>query len=262
VETQGTVTLAVYRLNLGTGFREFLRELAELSRGVRQADASVIPLPVKPLRDLAAGRKSYTSYRRSVRALLERLAVLQNSSGRVLAGPALVKFGNASFLSVIDAATGQEVARKVVRLNPYCGGYTGRPPVVDVGGLRVCLILLDDILYPEVVRYCTYSGVDVVISLVPPLLDLDPEVLVATSRTRAVENRVHVIIAGGYSEGSTTPTVLVRSDGRPVDLSSEERSEVVYVSIAPSSGRTREDPELRKLYVEIVRELNKRVGQT
>jgi hypothetical protein len=262
METQGTVTLAVYRLNLGTGFREFLRELTELSRGVRQVDASVVPLPVKPLRDLVTGRKSYTSYRRSVRALLERLATLQSSSGRVFAGPALVKFGNASFLSVVDAVTGQEVARKVVKLNPYCGGYTGRSPLVNVGSLRICLTVLDDILYPEVVRYCTYSGADVMIGIVPPLLDLDPEVLVATSRTRAVENRIHVIVAGGYSEGGTTPTVLVRSDGRPVDLSTEERSEVVYVSIAPSSGRTREDPELRKLYVEIVRELNKRVGLT
>jgi len=257
METRGTVTLAVYRLNLGTGFREFLRELAELSRGVRQVDVSVVPLPVKPLRDLVAGRKSYTSYRRSVRAVLERLATVV-SSGRVLSGPALLKFGNTSFLSVVNATTGREVSRKVVRLDPYCGGYTGRPPVVEVGGLRICLTVLDDVLYPEVARYCTYSGASVMVGVVPPLLDLDPEVLVAASRARAVENRIHVIVAGGYSESGATPTVLVRSDGKPVDLSSEGKSEVVYVSIGPSPSEPGEDPELRKWYAEIIRELNKR----
>lgn len=259
METRGTVTLAVYRLNLGTGLREFLRELAELSRGVRQVDISVIPLPVKPLRDLVVGRKSYTSYRRSVKAALERLATLV-SSGRALSGPALLKFGNVSFLSVVDATTGQEVARKVVRLDPYCGGYIGRPPIVEVGSLRICLTVLDDVLYPEVARYCTYSGASVMVSVVPPLLDLDPEALVAASRTRALENRIHVIVAGGYSESGTTPTVLVRSDGKPVDVSSEGKSEVIYVSISPSPSGPREDPKLRRWYAEIVRELNKKAG--
>ncbi len=256
MEARSTVTLAVYRLNLGTGVREFLRELVELSRGVRQVDVSLVPLPVKPLRDLISGRKSYTSYRRSVRVALDRLATLV-SSGRILAGPALLRFGNASFLSVVDAFTGQEVARKVVKLDPYCGGYTGRPPVVEVGGLRICLTVLDDILYPEVARYCTYSGASVMVSIVPPLLNLDLEVLVAASRARAVENRIHVIVVGGYSEGGLTPTVIVRSDGRTVDLASEESSEVFDVSISPTFRERRENPELRRRYVEIIREINK-----
>ncbi len=256
MEARGTVTLAVYRLNLGTGVREFLRELVELSRGVRQVDVSLVPLPLKPLRDFISGRKSYTSYRRSVRVALDRLATLV-SSGKVIAGPALLRFGNASFLSVVDAFTGQEVARKVVRLDPYCGGYTGRPPVVEVSGLRVCLTVLDDILYPEVARYCTYSGVSVIVSIVPPLLDLDLEVLVAASRARAVENRVHVIVAGGYSEGGSTPTIIVRSDGKPVDLTNEGDPEVFDVSISPTSIEHRENHELRRRYLEIIKEINK-----
>lgn len=249
------ITLAVYRLDLGVGAREFAKEVYKLAAEAGPSVASVVPLPEKPLRDLLAGRKDYSSYRRTVRALTDRVSAVV-SSERVYVGPAVVRYGRNTFLSVVEAVSKTEVSRKFVKLDPEFRGYVPRSPVVDVHGVGVCFLLLDDLLYPEVARYCAESGCSTLISIVPPIAELDPDLLILAARVRAYENSVGVVVVGGYSRGSSAPTVVVRRDGSLADVADDTRPEVLEIQLPGDRAERSGSGVVRSYYAKAIRALN------
>lgn len=238
MKAQDSVTIAVYRLNLGVGAKEFVKEVYNLAIESSPASASILPLPLKPLRDFMSGRKNYGSYRRAIRNLIAKISAVVNSE-RAYVGPVVVRYGGSTFLSVVEAVSGSEISRKFVRYGSDIRGHVPRLPSVIVGNVGVCFLVLDDVFYPETARYCVESGSSLLVSVLPPLADLDPELdpelAVAAARVRAYENGVNVVLLGGYVKDHSIPTVVVRRDGSIADIADETRSEIIEIQLAGES---------------------------
>lgn len=253
--TRGTVTVAVYRLNLGVGAREFVREVYRLTAEAGPANASVLPLPVKPLRELLAGRKSYGSYRRVARMLIGKVSAAVGSE-MVYLGPVAVRYGGNSYLSVVEGNSGAEVSRKFVRFGGDFKGHVPRTPIVDIRGVSTCFLVLDDLFYPEAARFCAEAGASALVGIVPPVVGLDPDLVVLAARMRAYENAVNVIVAGGYLKDGSAPTVVVRKDGSVADLASETRSEILEIELAGEAPARRRSEVALKHYAKAIKIIN------
>ncbi len=249
------VTLAVYRLDLGVGAKEFAKEVYRLAAEAGPSVASVVPLPAKPLRDLLAGRKDYSSYRRVVNSLTDRVSAVVGSE-RVYVGPAAMRYGRNTFLSVVEAVSRSEVSRKFVKFGPEFKGYVPRSPVVDVRGVSVCFLLLDDLFYPEVSRYCAESGCSTLIGVVPPVAELDPDLVILAARMRAYENSASVVVVGGYSREYSTPTVVVKRDGSLADVAEDSRPEVLEIQLSGDRVERPRSEVVRSYYAKTIRALN------
>lgn len=253
---RGSATIAVYRLNLGSSSREYIRELQKLSAEVGPADLSLIPLPTKIFKDLISGRKTYASYRKAVRAILNRISAL-SSSGRVYVSPVAVQYGGNSFISVVEAMTGLEISRKFIQYGNNFKGFLPKSPGVEVSNIKICFLVLDDIMYPEVARYCSSSGSNVLVSFSPPLEKVDPELIVFAARMRAYENNINIIVVGGYMEGESIPTLVVRRDGTVVDVTNDSQPEVLSIQLAQEEASQRPYIEaLRKYYAKAIKIMN------
>lgn len=249
------VSIAVYRLGLGSGIREFVKDVYRLAAETPTTNISMLLLPVKPLRDLLVGKKNYGSYRKAIRALSNRIASVINSE-RAYAGPVAMRFGESSFLSVIDLVSGAEVSRKFIRFNGLFKGYLPKSPIVDVRGVRLCIAVLDDILYPEVARYCAESGSSTLVDFFIPIIDIDPELVALVARLRAYENRLNVIVVGGYSNEYSIPTVIVKKDGSVADMTDDKQPEVVEVQLPPETERRAPSEISRRYYAKAIKMIN------
>ncbi len=255
MRSREAITLTVYRLDLGVGAREFAKEVYRLAAEAGPSAASVVPLPTKPLRDLLAGRKDYSSYRRVIKALTDRVSAVVGSE-RVYVGPVAARYGRNTFLSMVEATSKSEVSRKFVRFGPEFRGYVPRSPLVDVRGVSTCFLLLDDLFYPEVSRYCVESGCSTLISVVPPVAELDPDLVTLAARVRAYENSVGVVVVGGYSRERSTPTVVVRRDGSLADVVDDSRPEVLEIQLARDRTERPRSEVVRSYYAKAIRVLN------
>jgi hypothetical protein len=252
---QDSVTIAVYRLNLGVSTREYIKELHKLFAEVGPADLSIIPLPVKIFKDLASGRKAYASYRKSIRTLLDRIPVL-GSSGRVYVSPVAVQYGGNSFISVVEATTRLEVSRKFIQYGGNFKGFLPKSPGVDVFNMRICFLVLDDIMYPEVARYCSGSGSSVLVGFYPPVEMVDPELVVLAARMRAYENDTNIIVAGGYTKSESIPTLVVRRDGNVIDMTNDSQPEVLSIQLAQEVSPRPRIEALRTYYAKAIKVIN------
>lgn len=253
--TRESIVLTVYRLNIGVGTKEFLRELYRLATEASPTAISILPLPVKPLRDLLMGRKNYGSYKRGVRMLANKVSAIV-SSERTYVGPVVVRYGENTYLSMVEATSGIEVSRKFVRFSEEFKGYVPRFPSVSVRGVSICFLVLDDIFHPEVARYCVESGSTTLVSIVPPITEVDPDLIVLAARMRAYENAVNVIVVGGYIKDRTTPTAVVRRDGSIADIASDTRSEVLEIELASDIVARLYNEAVRRYYAKIIKILN------
>lgn len=253
---QASITITVYRLNLGTSSREYIRELQKLSVEAGPADLSVIPLPMKTFKDFVSGKRTYTSYRKAIRAILNRISAL-SSSGRVYVSPVIVQYGGNSFISVFEVMTGLEVSRKFIQYGDSFKGFLPKSPGIKVSNIRICFLVLDDIMYPEVARYCSGSGSNVLVSFSLPAEEINPELIVLAARMRAYENNVNVIIVGGYTEDESIPTLVVRRDGTIVDITNDSQPEVLSIQLAQEEVSQRPYIEaLRKHYAKAIKIMN------
>lgn len=259
--TQGSVTVAVYRLNLGVGAREFVREVYRLAAEVGPAGASILSLPVKPLRDLLAGRKSYGSYRRVSKTLISKVSAIVGSE-RAYVAPVAMRYGGNTYLSVIEGNSGAEVARKFVRFGGEFKGHVPRSPILSIRGVNTCFLILDDLFYPEVARYCAESGSTALVGIVPPVVELDPDLVILAARMRAYENMASVIVVGGYLKDGSTPTVVVRRDGSIADLANDARSEIIEIELAGEAPARRRNEVVRRHYARAIKILNSFGGDT
>ncbi|MCS7099228.1 MAG: hypothetical protein RMH84_02360 [Sulfolobales archaeon] len=255
MKTRDLVAIAVYRLNLGVGTKEFVREIYDLAVESSPVSASILPLPLKPLRDFMSGRKSYGSYRRAVRNLTTKISAVVNSE-RAYVGPVVVRYGGNTFLSVVEAASGSEISKKFIRYGGEFRGHVPRLPNVIIGNVSVCFLILDDVFYPETARYCAESGSSLLVSVLPPIADLDPELAVAAARVRAYENGVNVVLLGGYVKDRSIPTAIVRRDGSVVDIVNEARSEVIEIQLAGESTARPCCESMRRYFVKAIKMLN------
>ncbi|MEM1622965.1 MAG: hypothetical protein QW780_01845 [Sulfolobales archaeon] len=249
------MVLAVYRLNLGVGAREFIREVCRLATEAGPSAISVLLLPLKPLRDLLVGKKSYGSYKRAVRALMKKVSAVV-SSERTYMGPVAMRYGENTYLSIVEAASGTEVSRKFVRLGENFKGYVPKSPTVSVRGANMCFLIYDDIFHPEVARYCVESGSTTLVSVIPPTTELDPDLVVLAARIRAYENSVNVIVVGGYIENYSIPTAVIRRDGSVADIASDARPEVLEIELAGGTASRARNEVVRRYYARIIETLN------
>ncbi|MEM4659625.1 MAG: hypothetical protein QW741_03610 [Sulfolobales archaeon] len=255
METREPVVLTVYRLNLGVGTKEFIREVYRLATEAGPSGISMLLLPLKPLKDLLAGRKSYGSYKRAVRVLMNKVSAVVTSE-RTYVGPVVMRYGENTYLSIVEAASGTEVSRKFMRLGEDFKGYVPKSPTVVVRGTNICFLVYDDIFHPEVARYCVESGSTTLISVVPPITEVDPDLVVLAARMRAYENSVNVIVVGGYVKDRSTPTVVVKRDGSVVDIVNDARSEVLEIELAGDTASRVSNELVRKYYARIIKTLN------
>lgn len=255
------MTVTVYRLNLGVGAREFVREVYRLAAEAGPAGASILSPPVKPLRDLIAGRKSYGSYRRVTRMLVNRISAIVGSE-RAYVGPVAMRYGGNTYLSVIEGNSGTEVSRKFVRFGEEFKGHVPKSPTVNIRGVNACFLVLDDLFYPEVARYCTESGSTALVGIVPPVVELDPDLVVLAARMRAYENMTNVIVVGGYLKDGSTPTVVVRKDGSIADMANDARSEILEIELAGETPARHRNEVARRHYARAIKILNSFSGST
>lgn len=253
--TEEPVVIVVYRLNLGTGTREFVREVYKLASEASPSTATILPLPVKPLRDFLAGRKSYGSYKRVVRTLVHKISSVVTSE-RAYVGPVAVRYGENTFLSVFDAVSNTEVSRKFIRLGEELKGYVSKMPIVSLRGVGICFLLLDDIFYPEVARFCAESGSTTLISVFPPINNFDPDLVVLAARMRAYENKVNTIVVGGYLKDRSTPTVIIRKDGTVAEIANDPHSELLEIQLATESTTRSHSEAVRRHYAKTIKMLN------
>ncbi|MCX8184968.1 MAG: hypothetical protein RMI56_02285 [Sulfolobales archaeon] len=250
-----SVVIAVYRLNLGVGTKEFVREVYKLAIESSPASASILPLPLKPLRDFTSGRKNYGSYRRAIKTLTTKVSAVVNSE-RAYVGPVAMRYGGNTFLSVVEVMSGAEISRKFIKYGEGFKGHIPRLPNVIVGGISMCFLLLDDVFYPEAARYCAESGSTLLVGIFPPIADLDSELAVAAARLRAFENRVNVILLGGYVKDRSTPTVIVKRDGSVVDIADDTRSEVIEIQLTGESAIRPRSESMYKRFAKMLKILN------
>lgn len=259
MKTQGPAVLVVYRLNLGVGAREFVREVYRLAVEAGPASASILPLPVKPLRDFLSGKKSYGSYRRATKTLTNKVSAAVNSE-RTYVGPVTMRYGENTYLSVIEAVSGSEVSRKFIRFGEEFKGYVPKSPGVSTRGVYICFLLLDDIFYPEAARYCAESGSTALVGIVPPITEFDPDLIVLAARMRAYENAVNVIVVGGYLKEYSTPTIVVRRDGSVADIASDARSEILEIELTGEFFARPRSEVMRRYYAKVIKTLNSLSG--
>ena len=122
-------------------------------------------------------------------------------------------------------------------------------PTVDLGGVRVAVLICYDVEFPETVRAAALDGADVVIV---PTAQMEPYAHIAERLipVRAWENQVHLVYVNRVgSEGDLTyvgRSSIVGPDGVVLDALDAETTGLMIATIDPEATRRarRENPYL------------------
>jgi predicted amidohydrolase len=114
------------------------------------------------------------------------------------------------------------------------------PSVVDVGGLRVGVLICYDLRFPEAARMCALDGADLIALPTnwPVGVDFHPGIF---APSRAAENHCYLLAADrvGTERGVTFigRSLLVDYDGRQLAIASDDKEELLVGEIDPQAAR-------------------------
>ncbi len=149
---------------------------------------------------------------------------------------------NAALVSTPD---GQRYTYRKMHL-PYLGvdRFTtpgpDAPSVIDVGGLRIGVLICYDLRFPEAARMCALDGADLIALPTnwPVGVDFHPGIF---APSRAAENHCYLLACDrvGTERGVTFigRSVLIDYDGKQLAVASDTREELLVGEIEPEAAR-------------------------
>jgi len=258
-EDSNRAILAVARIDLGVGVKEYVRLVEETAEHLSNRVMTLITSPpVKPLHEVLVGRRKYSSYRNNLNTLLNKLSYLSQNQGiTLILSPVLRRAGNKLYITnVILPPVGLPIftGREIV---PATSSISSGPEyeVLKIGSINLCFSILNDLEIPEVCRMCLFKKGDAIVAVNPPLItDRDPEMTLSLAIARARENRLPLIGVGGYTEAGSVqqPTYIVRSDGKLAEVSESPEPNIFEVEISPVGKVYNLD--LTRRYLKLIKE--------
>jgi 5-aminopentanamidase len=225
--------------------------LERISRAVADAAAAGAVLAVLP-------EAAVTGY--AFASLDEGRAVARRAG--VVAGDAIAGLAEANGLTVICGtleAMGEEIFNAALMATPDGRRYTYRkmhlpflgidrfatpgpdaPSVVEVGGLRIGVLICYDLRFPEAARMCALDGADLIALPTnwPVGVDFHPGIF---APARAAENHCYLLAADrvGTERGVTFigRSSLFDFDGHQLAVASDDREELLVGEIDPDAAR-------------------------
>jgi predicted amidohydrolase len=114
------------------------------------------------------------------------------------------------------------------------------PAVIDVGGLRIGVLICYDLRFPEAARMCALDGADLIVLPTnwPVGVDFHPGIF---APSRAAENHCYLLACDrvGTERGTTFigRSVLVDYDGHQLAVASDTQEELLLGDIDPEAAR-------------------------
>ncbi len=138
--------------------------------------------------------------------------------------------------------------------------------VFNIGEIRIGILMDEDILIPEIARYLSENRVDTLIYCVKKRSLSEPSKIRRLASSRALENNVPIIVAGGMVERHgellyTVPSLLVNEKGEVVGEAFEDE-DIILIPLTlkrnTTSTTTRQfSPESYKIFSKICKDLSK-----
>ncbi|MDP9468224.1 MAG: carbon-nitrogen hydrolase family protein [Chloroflexota bacterium] len=244
-------TLRVAACQIDPQLGEVEANLERITRAVAEAAAAGAVLAVLP--EAAVTGYAFTS-------LDEGRAVARRAS--VVAGDAIAGLAETHDLTVICGtleAQGEEVFNAALMATPDGRRYTYRkmhlpflgidrfatpgpdgPSVVEVGGLRIGVLICYDLRFPEAARMCALDGADLIALPTnwPVGVDFHPGIF---APARAAENHCYLLACDrvGTERGVTFigRSSLFDYDGHQLAVASDDREELLIGEIDPEAAR-------------------------
>lgn len=253
------VVLAVARMNLDVGTREFVRKTDEITQHLsNRVSALLLSPPVFPLYETLIGKRRYGNYRSNLKTLVSRLSSISRRRGITLVlTPVLRRAGNKLYLSnVLIPSVGPPLFRGKSVI-PVSSKVSGSPNVemITIENVNICFAILNDLEVPEVTRAYAFLGGDAIVAVSPPIITRRrPEMTLMFAATRANENDIPIIGIGGYAENGSIqqPTFIIERDGHVAEVARDAEPDIFEVEV-PSIGR-RPQPEIARKYLKFVRD--------
>lgn len=253
------VVLAVARMNLDVGTREFVRKTDEITQHLsNRVSALLLSPPVLPLYETLIGKRRYGNYRSNLKTLVSRLSSISRRRGITLVlTPVLRRAGNKLYLSnVLIPSVGPPIFRGKGVI-PVSSKVSGSPNIemITIENVNICFAILNDLEVPEVMRAYAFLGGDAIVAVSPPIITRRrPEMTLMLAAARASENDIPIIGIGGYAENGSIqqPTFIIERDGRVAEVARDAEPDIFEVEV-PSIGR-RPQPDIARKYLKFVRD--------
>jgi 5-aminopentanamidase len=244
-------TLRVAACQIDPQLGEVEANLDRIGRAVADAAAAGAVLAVLP-------EAAVTGY--AFGSLDEALPVARRAAGiafEVVAG--LAETHRMTVICGTLEAHGEEIFNAAMMATPDGRRYTYRkmhlpflgidrfatpgpdaPSVVDVGGLRVGVLICYDLRFPEAARMCALDGADLIALPTnwPVGVDFHPGIF---APSRAAENHYYLLAADrvGTERGVTFigRSLLVDYDGRQLAIASDDKEELLVGEVDPLAAR-------------------------
>ncbi|MEX1072882.1 MAG: carbon-nitrogen hydrolase family protein [Chloroflexota bacterium] len=244
-------TLRVAACQIDPQIGEVDRNLARIARGVDDAAAAGAVLAVLP--EAAVTGYAFTS-------LDEALTVARRAGA--VAADTIAGLAESHRMTVICGsldAQGDEVFNTALIATPDGRRYTYRkmhlpflgvdrfatpgpepPSVIEVGGLRIGVLICYDLRFPEAARLCALDGADLIALPTnwPVGVDFHPGIF---APARATENHCYLLACDrvGTERGTTFigRSLLIDYDGRQLAVASDTEEELLVGEIDPEAAR-------------------------
>jgi predicted amidohydrolase len=257
------VGIAVLHLDLGLNSRAYVNAVSDITEDLKKAGAGLIilPPPIQPLRDFIVGKRKFQSYKSYLNSLLSKLLdVSSKTHYSILVSPVLKRAGNRLYMTSALIKPLREIVFKGKKMVSYANAIdVGRDvELIDLGTIRLCNLILNDIEYSELARVCALRGADVIISVQPPTLTMmNQEVLISLSISRAYENGIPLISLGGYvGQVIQQPTFFIKSDGSIADMANTFEVDA-FVAEIPRKEVVFAKEALARKYIKLFNDIKK-----
>jgi len=245
------VTVRIAALQLDPQLGEVDHNLERIERAVGEAAAAGATLAVAPEAAVtgyafASADEAMPVARRAAAVAADRLAELATRHHMTLIAGTLEPEGREIYnAALILGADGRRWTYRKTHL-PYLGidrfATPGEDPpfVVELGGLRIGVLICYDLRFPEAARICALDGADLIALPTnwPTGVDFHPDLFVPA---RAAENHCYLVAADRVgTERDTTfigRSVIVDYDGARLAEASGTEEEVLVAEIDPQAAR-------------------------
>jgi 5-aminopentanamidase len=243
--------LRVAALQLNPAIGEADRNIEAIERAAVEAAHGGAVLAVAP--ECAVTGYAFASLdeampvaRRATAIAADRLATIAEREGIALVvGSLLAEGDRISNVALALAPDGRRYQYRKIHL-PFLGvdrfvtPGTNPPPVIELGGIRVGVLICYDLRFPEAARSCALDGADLIALPTnwPIGVEFHPDLF---APARAAENHCYLLAADRVGTEADVPfmgrSLLLDFDGQRLAEASTTEEEVLFGQIDPEAAR-------------------------